>query len=985
MVATNLTAFAPLASHRHQHHNFSKENIEYFDFATANTAKTAASLTPFEFIIPQRDNEQDIDSANSNNYNSPAKSIFWAFQLDVKTNDKFNLILNNINNTNTNNKNNSSETTKNHNQQSKNSMVAAPNKSTYGDSNWDDASVKPQPFARAQSSVYSRPNHAPLSPATEDYLPSLPPSPARPPQNNDFYDRFKTPAAATQAGPSNVPPARPKTPSLGSLDFSSASSRGNSRLYDHNAYSKPRKYSDFDDLDPPPPLNADNLNKRDEHYAFLDRYSRPSVDNRYSQSAVSEYHKDDYPQPPMPSPQAPQKQDNMWGSVLHVPGQEKYGVPPVPPLPAGAAAANASAADHNYSAPPPSEYALSIDNHLPRQSTTSSSNFGLPPSHQIANQIRKSTALQQAPAKSPAEGSAAAPVAAGAAAGAAGAVAAEEAGNAGNAPEEGAPPRPPSHTSSVYEAGAYREPEKEVKFMGLTFRDKKSRNIRVGVIAFLILLLIIAIILAAVLIPKSHKSNEDDSDSTSTPDASSTSGLSWVTAADYPALPTGISTVAGANAHVQHNSCAQPSSLWSCAVPPDELSENKPQASDSPKFRMAIFYEKDSAKKGDDAASLGSKDLFGNNYVANPPVPSLDDMQFLGKTTDNITSSSYSGEATPFWVSFIPTNNDATSRFTRRNRKRMKFRPRASGDNNNATDNDGSDGSLIKVNGTMLNIDMVLPTPEVDSDGTAGAASLYPLVQNQPLRLFNRGDDTEHYGFYTYYDRSLFLSELRLNENNTFTDSVAGDLNGGAKKNDAKLRCTFSSTRFHVQIFTQPDKMKAQLIKKDLKKRSDTASSAAFDTSTDTAQDFDKAPGSFPYPVSITIDRHGGVAKEKMLYCFSVDKETHKLSRDSWAIMPEERGSGGNITSPGPTLFTSIKSQRTSGKRDAEAAAVDSDHNSTDAIAELRRVLLKRIVLEDVETHPPSRFRRDRGSGVGDSIDGGSGGCSCQYRNWNDA
>ena len=67
-------------------------------------------------------------------------------------------------------------------------------------------------------------------------------------------------------------------------------------------------------------------------------------------------------------------------------------------------------------------------------------------------------------------------------------------------------------------------------------------------------------------------------------------------------------------------------------------------------------------------------------------------------------------------------------------------------------------------------------------------------------------------------------------------------------------------------------------------------------------QDFTQ-PGSFPYPITITIDRHGGDPTLKMLYCYSMNDQGG-LVATSGHINVENRGFGGTLINPAPNLFS---------------------------------------------------------------------------------
>jgi hypothetical protein len=233
------------------------------------------------------------------------------------------------------------------------------------------------------------------------------------------------------------------------------------------------------------------------------------------------------------------------------------------------------------------------------------------------------------------------------------------------------------------------------------------------------------------------------------------------------------------------------------------------------------------------------------------------------------------------------------------------------------------------------NLTSVIPAPSIDADGKAAPAILYPLPVSQPIRLFNRGLPTEHYGFYTYYDRSIFLKStlpLKASDVTQFPE----DEDGGSRRADASVRCTWAQTRFLVQIWTQPSKAGMGLIPRfpptpssNNRPSSPTASISASSSATDFSR-----PGSFPYPVTITLDRHGGDPKLKMLYCYGMDTQEHIASNQK-KLQLEFRNFGGILVQPAGLFNTS------------RPGAGDGTGNSAEV-----------------------------------GIDGGTGGCRCEWRNW---
>ncbi|KAF2204213.1 hypothetical protein GQ43DRAFT_365126 [Delitschia confertaspora ATCC 74209] len=366
----------------------------------------------------------------------------------------------------------------------------------------------------------------------------------------------------------------------------------------------------------------------------------------------------------------------------------------------------------------------------------------------------------------------------------------------------------------------------------------------------------------------------------------------WLNLTGFPPIPTGISTIAQPEAVKEVSGCVSPATIWSCALPKEDQPSIAPNKPDQPNFKLEIVFENSTitdptktrpAKRAANAVSVGafirSRLLYERAAPSpSPAPPPVDDQSFLGNTTDGNTLP-FEGEQTPFFVSFISPLSTS---------KRLAKRA----DIGNITD--------------------VIPPPSVNNDGTAAAANLLPFPSSQPLKLYNRGKDNEYYGFYTYFDRSIFLKSIQ--PSNSSFGGVPADTAGGSPFDAASLRCTWSQTRFLVQIWTRSESTKPLL--QGLTKPSLTSS----------PQDNIKRPGSFPYPVTITIDRHGGNNTDKMIYCYEMDKSGKILTNKSnKKFVLEDRSFGGVPVNPSQGPF------------------------------------------------------KDPG---GVAVDGGTGGCSCQWQNW---
>ncbi|KAJ5316368.1 hypothetical protein N7476_006675 [Penicillium atrosanguineum] len=401
-----------------------------------------------------------------------------------------------------------------------------------------------------------------------------------------------------------------------------------------------------------------------------------------------------------------------------------------------------------------------------------------------------------------------------------------------------------------------------------------------------LIIVVLAIVLALTL---THKGDSTPVQST------------WLNLTGYPPMPTGIATIAGTETQTAKSTCISPSTLWSCDLPPAQESANTPYAADNPSFRVEIRFRNGTyTNSTDTVTSTSTRKLRRDSglYTSEPAAPSLADQAFIGNTTDG-NSVPYAGEATPFYMTLLSPIHLSTKSLFRRSSTT-----------------------------TSTNLSTIIPAPDEDSDGAAAAAVLYPLPESQPIRLYNRGQSDEHYGFYTYYDKSIFLAS-RASLNGSLTDTDPSDQSGGVSRSSAKARCTWSQTRFLVQIWTQPGKMGYDLLSPS--NGTSTSSSAtptstsSTATSSSSATDYTR-PGSFPYPVTITVDRHGGDADTKLVYCYAIEENGHYNVSDS-KLQAEYRGIGGTWTNP--------------------ANGNDVSGNSTYG-----------------------------------GIDGGTGGCECQWVNW---
>ncbi|KAK0650529.1 hypothetical protein DIS24_g6793 [Lasiodiplodia hormozganensis] len=433
-------------------------------------------------------------------------------------------------------------------------------------------------------------------------------------------------------------------------------------------------------------------------------------------------------------------------------------------------------------------------------------------------------------------------------------------------------------------------------------------------IFFLILLIIMAALLGT-LLPRRHSSDGGTSGTSSTGGSSTSPDGSpsatnvpdtpsvWLNLTGFPPIPTGVATIAQPDNNYEESGCVSPQTMWSCAVPKEQQQELEPNEPNQPNFKFQIKFVNGTISNTTALQPTKVKRSIQQRRWLNflrtrdeptpsPSAPSREDQAFLGNTTDG-NSSPFAGEDTPFFISFLNGEHVSSKRLAKRQ---------------------------SSTNGTIADI---IPDPDIASDGTAAAANLLFFPANQPLKLYNRGTPTEHYGFYNYFDRSIFLKN-NIAVNSTDTGEIQADRDGGSTKDAAKVRCTWRQTRYLVQIWTNSEDSKALLPTSTSSGASSTASSAV---------NFDR-PGSFPYPVTITLDRHGGNITEKMIYCYGMDDEG-RIIDDSAKLQLENRDFSGTLVNPASGPFGNVNVTLAEG-------------------------------------------------GPG-GIDGGTGGCGCKWRNWENA
>ena len=413
----------------------------------------------------------------------------------------------------------------------------------------------------------------------------------------------------------------------------------------------------------------------------------------------------------------------------------------------------------------------------------------------------------------------------------------------------------------------------------------------------------------------------------------------WLNLTGFPALPIGISTIIGPKAVQQVSGCVSQEQLWTCSMPARDLDMATPNQPDEPNFRFEIRFRNNTVPANETVPVTSNSTLYKRSagqaaqagalvrrtartnllFSSWPAPPSTDDQEFIGRITDH-NSAPFDGEETPFYISLLEAaalkSNDIPG-LQKRDQSQSFHYPYPTTSTTAPSGTAPSSASVTStVSTTFASGPTDVPQPAMRSDGRPAPAMLYPFAYAQPLRLFDRGQDSEHYGFYTYYDRSMYLSV----RSTTNSSSLSGSITPNVQLESANAVCTWSQTRLRFQIWTQ--------------KAGATSLSGSQSTSTPLMQSSANdmtAPGSFPYAVTVTLDRHGGEAGKKGVYCYSLNGE-QQVTDTVRTWIAENRSFDGQLVNP---------------------AAVPMNNGTT---------LTKRI--------------------DSSGIDGGSGGCACQWQNW---
>lgn len=363
------------------------------------------------------------------------------------------------------------------------------------------------------------------------------------------------------------------------------------------------------------------------------------------------------------------------------------------------------------------------------------------------------------------------------------------------------------------------------------------------IIAAVVSLLLLMVVLLVVFVPRTHSDNPVQAQ--------------WLNLTGFPALPTGVATVVQPKKTRDNNQCIDPPTLWSCSVPQSQQSDSEPESTNAlPDFRFEIRFRNHTLENSTALAPATAHSPSGPAFVQSrlrtrsawsqtlywpsPAPPSKSDQLALGSSVDGL-SEPYNGEETPFYLSLLDPVQLGTMRKRDETTQAEPSNPYPYPSPSNASST-------------------AIPKPRLLPNGRPGPELAYPFARSQPLRLYNRGQDDEHYGFSTYFDKSVPVTNSTASPSSTTNTTNAG-LTLASSPEDASALCTFTQTRLHVQIWTG----------RDVSALNVTPSTAVVPASNSSANVFDAA-GSFPYAVTISLDRHSGPdVKGKGVFCWALD------------------------------------------------------------------------------------------------------------------
>jgi hypothetical protein len=223
----------------------------------------------------------------------------------------------------------------------------------------------------------------------------------------------------------------------------------------------------------------------------------------------------------------------------------------------------------------------------------------------------------------------------------------------------------------------------------------------------------------------------------------------------FPVLPTGVVVISPQGpAETPSTTCVQPRTLWSCALPTD--SKFPTNSSGLPEFIFTIALRNSTNSK------MGTW----------APVPALvpNDTDYAAVAgEDGIVADNKVGELTQFYLSM---------------------------------QTDESKPITIASTSTSSSSEDSSNNEKRQAPSSATAQMLPAILRNQQLRLFDRGLDTEHYGFFVHYKKTINVLAATPAEVTDFTKASDDPSGVGAGISGAK-QVTWENTRLRVVIWTK--------------------------------------------------------------------------------------------------------------------------------------------------------------------------------------
>ncbi|KAL1843029.1 hypothetical protein VTJ49DRAFT_3343 [Mycothermus thermophilus] len=350
----------------------------------------------------------------------------------------------------------------------------------------------------------------------------------------------------------------------------------------------------------------------------------------------------------------------------------------------------------------------------------------------------------------------------------------------------------------------------------------------------------------------------------------------------FPPVPKGVSTIIAPDSKAV-TACVQPPSLWACALPKEQHATGVTEGfgPDQPPFIIQIQYDSDR----DERWRLPSGDMqtIPSTAKPNPPPPSLREIAFLGNFTDGVVSSEKAGEPTPFFISILRSINDTVGPDELLPQQRRRWL-------------DWLPGQITRRQTQLqpvINASALAPPPELDPDGSGRGAPavLLPFPTQQPLRLYDRGLPTERLAFYSYFNKTTYVRSITpLIGNGPNATPVPEDANGGSLRSEARFLVTWLFVRYKVEIWTRATGTldgrnspngtgTARLLTGRVSERNETQ------------------PGTFPYPVTVTLDTHGGPHGRKFAFVRGVD-ERQRIVLDDAKFVANRMNTTGDHVNP---------------------------------------------------------------------------------------